>query len=114
MTSDPRKFVKLWLTKHNITIDARGNLQTEPDRDNTEIFKSLYLDYCEQITAFNYKTDKKIKREGKDMLQDAFDELIAIHIREEQRKLIARITFCGAENIAPLTQYILAVTGKTD
>lgn len=113
MTSDPRKFVRLWLDRKGVKIDERGALSSPEDRDNTEIFKTLYLDYCEQITHFNYQTDKKIKREGKDIVQDALDEFISLHIAEERKKIFSSIKFVG-ENLAPLKKYVDAVIGSAD
>jgi hypothetical protein len=114
MISDPRKFVRTWLTKHGVTIDERGGLQSEDNRDNIEIFKTLYLDYCEQISCFNYKADKKIKREGKDIVQDALEELISIHVSEERKKIFESIKSIGTNNLIPLKNFIQAVTGNTE
>src|ERR1700678_1986169 len=114
MISDPRKFVRSWLTKNRVTIDERGGLQSSDSRDNVEIFKTLYLDYCEQVTYFNYKTDKKVKREGKDILLDALEELISLHVAEERKKIFGSIKNAGLETLEPLTKFARAVTGKTE
>jgi len=114
MISDPRKFVRTWLTKHGVTIDERGGLQSTDNRDNTEIFKTLYLDYCEQISYFNYQTDRKIKREGKDILQDAMEELISLHIAEERKKLFTKIQYTGAESLFQLQKLVMATCGTID
>jgi Virulence-associated protein E len=114
MISDPRKFVRTWLTKNKVTIDERGGLQSGDNRDNIEIFDTMFLDYNEQITYFNYKADKKIKAVPEGHLQKALQELIALHVLEERKKLFARIKFSGAELLSPLEKFITAITGTND
>src|SRR6202522_2019179 len=117
MISDPRKFVRAWLTKNNVTIDERGGLQAIDGRDTIEIFKTLYLDYCEQFTCFNYKTDKKVKREGKDILLDALEELVSLHVSEERKKIFNSIRYQGEWTFGthpPLVKFITAVTGNAE
>lgn len=114
MISDPRKFVRTWLSKNNITIDERGSLISNDGRDTLEIFKTLYLDYCEQISYFNIKTDKKIKREGKDIVLDALEELISLHVSEERKKIFASIKTTGRDNLYPLECFVEAVTGNIE
>jgi hypothetical protein len=112
MISDPRKFVRLWLTNKNITIDERGGLQSKDNRDNFEIFDTLFLDYNEQIQAFNYKADKKIKAVGEGHLQKALDEIISLHVLEEKRKILEKIKFIGIENLDPLRKFVKMLTGE--
>lgn len=114
MMSDPRKFVRTWLTKHGVTIDERGGLQSGDNRDNTEIFDTMFLDYNEQISYFNYKADKKIKAVPEGHLQKALQELISLHVLEERKKLFSRIKFSGAEVLTPLEQFVTAMTGIND
>lgn len=114
MISDPRKFVRMWLTKHRITIDERGGLQSGDNRDNTEIFDTMFLDYCEQISYFNYKTDKKIKAVPETHLLKALNELISLHITEERKKLFSKIQFHGAESFSQLEKLVVATCGETN
>lgn len=114
MISDPRKFVRTWLTKHGVTIDERGGLQSGDNRDNTEIFDTMFLDYNEQIAYFNYKADKKIKAVPEGHLQKALNELISLHITEERKKLFSKISHTGAESLSQLELFVKAMTGSVD
>lgn len=112
MISDPRKFVRKWLEKRRITIDERGNLVSSDNRDNSEIFDTMFLDYNEEITHFNYLADKKVKAVSETHLQKALNELILLHMLEERKKLFTRLKFTGANNL--LEKFVLAMTGKVD
>lgn len=114
MISDPRKFVRLWLEKRSITIDERGTLLASDNRDNSELFDTMFLDYSEQITTFNYEADKKIKAVPETHLKKALTELISLHVMEERKKLFSLLQFCGAESLSLLEKFVLALTGKVD
>jgi hypothetical protein len=114
MISDPRKFVRTWLTKHGVTIDERGGLQSGDNRDNTEIFDTMFLDYCEQVSYFNYKADKKIKAVPETHLLKALNELISLHIMEERKKLFSKIQFQGAESFSQLEKLVIATCGEAN
>ena len=113
MTSDPRKFVRLWLTRNNVTIDERGTLQSADNRDNIELFDTMFLDYNEQIASFNYEADKKIKAVPETHLKKALEEFISLHITEERKKLF-QMKFAGAEDLSQLRAFCIAVTGKDE
>src|SRR5271166_2024763 len=114
MISDPRKFVRTWLTKHGVTIDERGGLQSPDNRDNTEIFDTMFLDYCEQIAQFNRETERRIKAVPETHLQKALNEYISLYITEERKKLFSLIKFSGAESLFPLETLVKAMTGIVD
>lgn len=114
MISDPRKFIRLWLTKNSVTIDERGTLKSADQRDNLQILDTIILDYNEQIASFNYKADKKLKAASDTHLQKALDELIGLHATEEKKKILARVKFSGAPSLSQLEQFVLAMTGKTE
>lgn len=114
MISDPRKFVRTWLTKQGITIDERGSLQSQDNRDATDIFDTMFLDYCEHIAYFNHDTGKRIKAVPEAHLQKALNELISLYITEERKKLTAKIKFSGAESLFQLEKFVLATTGHTN
>lgn len=114
MTSDPRKFVRVWLMKNGIDIDERGTLQSSDNRDNAELFDTMFLDYNEQIAAFNYEADKKIKAVPETHLKKALDELISLHITQQRKELFSKIKFAGTEDLSQLKAFTLAVTGKTE
>src|SRR5580698_2696074 len=106
MISDPRKFVRLWLDKRAITIDERGTLKSADERDNSELFDTMFLDYNEQIATFNYQADKKIKAVPETHLKKALSELISQHVMEERKKLFAALKFSGAESLSLLEKFV--------
>jgi len=112
MISDPRKFVRAWLAAKEVTIDERGGLQSSDNRDNFELFDTLFLDYNEQIAHFNFKHDKKVKAVGEGHLQKALDEVISLHVLEEKKKIFERIKFSGTENLEPLKKFVRMLTGE--
>src|ERR1700677_1836339 len=116
MTSDPRKFVRQWLMENSITINERGTLQSFDNRDNTEIFDSLFLDYNERLSAYNYKAQKKLRPVPETHLKKAFTELISLHVADERKKIFERIRFQGAwvYEWDPIVQFVKAVTGQTE
>lgn len=114
MTSDPRKFVRAWLTRHGISVDERGTLSNLDNRDNIEIFDTLYLDYCEQIAAFNQITDKKIKGAPETNLKKALEEFISLEVVQKRRQNSEKIKYTGAIIPLLLQQFVKAVTGNTE
>lgn len=114
MISNPRKFVRTWLTKKEVTIDSRGGLQSSDNRDNTEIFDSMWLDYKEQIEHFNYTADKKVRGASETDFQKALNELISLHITEERKKLFDAIKFDGKESLFFLEAFTIALIGEAN
>lgn len=111
MVSDPRKYVMLWLRNKGITINERGILTSPDDRDHFELFDSLYLDYCEQIAAFNAAADKKIQGAKETNLRKALDEYISIELVRRRQQVFNAIKFNGTSSLSLLEEFVEAVTG---
>lgn len=114
MTSDPRKFVRLWLTHKEVTVDERGGLQSSEGRDYDQILNTIILDYNEQMNLLNYKSDKKVKLASDTHLQKALEEFISYEVMEKRKKIFEKIVFFGAENLSSLEKFVMAMTGKTE
>ena len=112
MTSDPRKFVRAWLTRYGISIDERGMLSNSDNRDNAEIFDTLYLDYCEQVSAFNQTQEKKIKGAPETNLKKAIEEFISLEIARKRKERFAKIKYTGSVTPLYIQQFVKAVTGE--
>lgn len=111
MTSNPRTFVRQWLDQHKTKIDARGTLIGTDGRDNTQLFDTMYLDYCEQIATFNYKADKKIKAAPESNMQKALDELISLELLDQRRRMFSSLQFSGAD-LTLLQNFVTALIGE--
>lgn len=111
MITDPRKYVRTWLTKHGVTIDERGGLQSGDNHTNDEIFSTMFLDYKQEIAVNNLKADRKVYGVDVKLFKMAFEEHINLHITEERKKIFERIKFNGTENLAPLRLFISTLTG---
>jgi hypothetical protein len=114
MTGNPREFVRKWLIKEQITVDASGILCCAKNRTNAEIIDTIILDYNEQVNDFNYNSKSKLKLASDGHIQKALDELISLHVLDERKKLCEKIKFSGIEDLSLLEKFALALTGKTD
>src|ERR1700677_2673917 len=113
MISDPRKFVRLWLSSHKVTIDERGTLVNAEHRDNTQIFDSMYLDYCEQIAAYNFVSKNKVKAAPETNVQKALDELISLELLEQRKCIFTSLQSSGAD-LSPLQAFVTALIGNPE
>lgn len=114
MTSDPRKFVALWLAKKKILVDERGGLTSPDKRDYFEIFDTLILDYCEQVASYNHGSDKKIKGAPETNMRKALDEFISLEMVKRRAEIFAKVKFSGTENLAHVEKFVTALIGKPE
>lgn len=114
LITDPRKFVAWWLQINKIVIDERGGLCSTDKRSYFDLFDSMILDYYEQIESFNKEADKKLRGSPETNLRKALDEMISIQVMERRAEIAAKLVFNGTENLAPLKDFVKAVTGKLE
>jgi hypothetical protein len=123
---NPREFTKVYLRTENITVNERGELQHESGKNTLQIFDTMYLDYLEKVKAHNKSVailnEERKRGEPKvanivaiqeKVLQKALSELITEEKIRFRAEVIAQFK-CSQENLAPLLDFILALTGKQD
>lgn len=112
--TDPRLFVNWWLSLHKIEIDERGNLNNFKKRSYFELFDSMVLDYYQQIENHNKEADKKLRGAPETNLKKALDEIISFVMVEKREEVAKSLIFSGTEDMSPIENFVLAVTGKKE
>lgn len=112
MLTDPRKYVRLWLTKAKVVVDERGELTSSDGRDYFQLFDAMFLDYCEQIDNFNRAADKKIRGAPESNLRKALDEIISVELIKRRAEIMNKIKYIESDAaLTPLRTFIRAMTG---
>jgi hypothetical protein len=116
MLNEPRKYVNEWLRLQGVKIEPKGILDPQK-RNLKELETSLFLDYCEQIAAFN-NVEKDKPAKTRQILAQRSDKIIgfalADHIRITREKfkkdVIASLAYSGDSDL--VTKWVKAVTGN--
>lgn len=82
-------------------------------RSTTNWLPILRLDYEDMLQAFKFQSKKKVKGLDFKQLEAAFIERSVIFEKEYRAKLLKELD-CEKENLKPLKEFVLAVTGKQD
>lgn len=126
--NDPRLYVLNYLSTNNIIVNERGELNDGTNKNNLEIFDTMYLDYLEQIRFYNAKETARFNADkatsGKNaqpkqlihaasekILQKALNELITFKKISFRQEVIDSFV-CQTEDLEPLKAFVKAVVGK--
>jgi hypothetical protein len=114
--SCPRAYIRAWIVKNGIEIGAKGYPQNLDQRVSS-MFEKLYLDYLEQVRAYNIdaqsKGAAKAKTIRKDVLESAFEEYREKMAEKALTTIREKLT-CSTEDLATLNQFVEAITGFPD
>lgn len=115
MKFDPRPYVDYWLHKKKITIDERGNLNCADKREFSDLFETLFLDYLEDVSAFNRVAEKdaKAKSYKQGEIQMALNEVISLEVHRRRQEIISKLS-CTGQNLVPLQKFVQAATGQCE
>lgn len=117
---DPREYVRVYLTTHNIQVNERGELRNSQGKNNMDLFDTMYLDYLTQVNASNASEKQKaaalrslVTPVSEKVLQKALTELITNKKIEYRSKIIEQFT-CVTEDTSLVEQYVKALTGSSN
>lgn len=115
MKYTPRDFTHWWLHKKGIQVDERGNLVSPDGREFNDLCDTMYLDYLDQVAAYNKdaEKDRKVKTYAEKEMTKAVNELISMEITKKRDEVTRNLT-CTGDNIDPVTKFTAALTGRTD
>ena len=115
MKFNPRAYVAGWLKLKGITVDERGGLTSPDKREFNDIFDTLFLDYLEQVAAYNKVMDKegKIKTGSDAIMGKALNEFISLEMTKRRDELTQSLV-CETEDITPIKNWVKAVTGNEE
>jgi Virulence-associated protein E len=113
MKYNPREYIAWWLHQKKIVVDERGALISPDKRDQHELFDTMFLDYTQSVSEFNFVAEKKVKVASDKLMQRALDEFVSMEILRRRNETVAKLT-CTTEDLAPIEQWTKAVTGRSD
>lgn len=106
VATDPREYIKFWFNSNKMT--ARETTK-EPN-----LLGSISLDYNSFFSAVKFRNgDQKMVKCRKDDLEDAYNEYVNYQLRQEMKTALLSFK-CVTEDLGPIRNWLLAVTGKTD
>lgn len=117
---NPRNFAQAWLQLSDIEITGTGALKKGNQRcDKSEVYATAYLDYIDQVTAHNAlerankapKHQELAERHKKNILDLAFEEIIAI-TKEQKRKEFIDSMRCTGESLVEIQKVNQALGGS--
>lgn len=108
---DPRLFVLVWMSMSSIRISERGELIDTMRRKNDDIFDTLWLDYKQQVRAFNDLQEKKPNSERRHIravaetdMKKAITELISKEKTTHKNDLIKSL-MCEKEDLSHINHF---------
>lgn len=115
MKYTPRDYIHWWLHKKDIKVDERGNLVAPDGREFNDLCDTMYLDYLDQVAGYNkdVEKDRKVKTYAEKEMIKAVNELISLEITKK-RDEVTKSLACTGENLASVTKFTAALTGRTD
>ncbi len=118
--SNARSYVSAWIMKKNYIVNVEGQLCVQRAGESLDIFNTMWLDYLEQLSAYNAGQESLGKKDRQPIkgflerdLKKALDEYCdrgRIHIKESTDRNIA----CDKEDLTEIERFVFSLKGQID